>query len=249
MLEIGDPHIEHFENANRDQVLNCIKDKSGSCLSKDEFAMYVEQGDQPQKPRYTLDDEAKEALRDYYDAVHTLSEAQSNFTASTKVLEQKIKDKSVFLDIIRQVQLPAVQISIRTIEKEEKLHGKTYREVTLLTHLPNFKTIYRNTNEQTRTMAAFIYYVLYEEITGLQKSQIGCAAEFRCQTTPFKRLITGKRQPGVPGRYSLRSAGGGRSGRKLEEIAAMEGVTPAKQLKVTPKPAHGRGKGRGKKSK
>ena len=103
MLQIGDQHIDHFENAVRVQVFKCIKDKSGRCLSKDEFAMYVELEEQLEKPRYKLDDEAKEALRDYYDAVHTLSEAQTNFTASAKVLEQKIKDKSVFLDIIRQV--------------------------------------------------------------------------------------------------------------------------------------------------
>ena len=96
-------------------------------------------------------------------------------------------------------------------------------------------------------MAAFMYYVLYEQITGLQKSQTGCAANFRCQTTPFKRLVTGKRQPGGPGRMIETK----KSRRKLEEVAVMEGATPAKQLKVTPKPARGRGrgKGRGKKNK
>ena len=245
LMQIGDQHIDHLQYAVRDQVFNCIIYRSGRCLSEDDFAMYVEQEEQTEKPRYKLDDEAKEALRDYYDAVYTLSEVQTNFTASTKVLEQKIKDKSVFLDIIRQVQLPAVQVSVRTIEEEENLQGKTYREVTLLTHLPNFRTIYRNTNEQTKTMAVFMYYVLYEQITGLQKSQTGCAAEFRCQTTPFKRLITGKRQPGGPGR----SSEAGKSGRKLEEIAEMEGATPAKQPKVTPKPAHRRGQGKGRQKK
>ena len=115
-------------------------------------------------------------------------------------------------------------MSVRTIEEEEKLQGKTYREVTLLTHLPNFRRIYPNADEQTRTMAALMYYILYEPITGLQKSQTGCAAKFRCQATPFKRLITGKRQPGGPGR----SGEAGKSGRKLEEVVEMEGATPAK---------------------
>ena len=96
-----------------------------------------------------------------------------------------------------------------------------------------------------QTIAAFMYYVLYEQITGLQKSQTGCAAEFRCQMTPFKRLITGKRQPGGPGRSSET----GKSARKLEEVAAMEGATLAKQPKVTPKPAHRRGRGRGREKK
>ena len=40
--------------------------------------------------------------------VHTLCEAQENFARSTQVLEEKIEDKCIFLDIIQQVQLPAV---------------------------------------------------------------------------------------------------------------------------------------------
>ena len=56
-------------------------------------------------------------------------------------------------------------------EELEKLEGKTYRELTLLCQLPNFRRIYHNTTEQTRTMAAYIYFVLYEQITGLRPSQ------------------------------------------------------------------------------
>ena len=43
-----------------------------------------------------LTDNAKVALTDYYDAVHTLCEAQQNFAKSTQVLEKKITDKSIF---------------------------------------------------------------------------------------------------------------------------------------------------------
>ena len=133
-------------------------------------------------------------------------------------------------------------MSIRTVEEFEKLEGKTYRELTLMHHLPNFKRICPNATEQTRTMAAFIYYVLFEQITGLRTSETGCAAEFRCRTTPFKRLITGQRQPGGP----CRSGDTGKSGIKLEDVAEMESATPSKQRKVTLKSTHGRGKGRGR---
>ena len=94
-------------------------------------------------------------------------------------------------------------------------------------------------------MAAYMYFVLYEQITGLRPSQTGCAADFRCAATPFKRLITGKKQPSGPGRSS--EARGG-SSRRMEEVAKMEGATPAKQRKTTPtpKPAIGQG-GRGRK--
>ena len=221
-------------------------------MSEDEFIVYVEREEEKKKPKYKLTGDAKEALRDYYDAVHTLCEAQENFARSTQVLEEKIEDKSVFLDIIQQVQLPAVQVQVRMVEELEKLEGKTYRDLTLLCHLPNFRRIHHNTSEQTRTMAAYIYFVLHEQITGLRPSQTGCATEFRCGMMPFKRLITGKRQPGGPGRSS--EARGG-SSRKLEEVAEMEGATPTKQRRKATKPAaaakpasRGRGgRGRGKK--
>ena len=79
MSKIGRKHKENLDQAVRDQVFASIKDRSGKCLSEDAFAMYVEQEDPPKKPKYRLTDDAKEALKDYYDAVDNLSEAQLNF--------------------------------------------------------------------------------------------------------------------------------------------------------------------------
>ena len=155
------------------------------------------------------------------------------------------------------MQLPAVQVSVRTIKEEEQLKNMTYREVTLHTHLPNFRKINPNANEQMRTLAAFMYFVLYEQITGLQALQTGCATDFRCQTTSFKRLVTGKKQPGGPGRTV-----GTKSGRRIEEVAEIEMEAPTRPKrsratpKATPKPAplkpprgRGQGKVRGKGNK
>ena len=211
------------------------------------------QNEEKVKPKYVLTSDAKIALTDYYDAVHTLCEAQQNFAKSTQVLEKNIEDKSVFLDIIKQVQLPSVQVQVRTVEEMEKMEGKTYRELTLMCHLPNFKRINPNAKEQTRTMAGYIYCVLCEQITGIRASQTGCTTDFRCLMTPFKRLITGKKQPSGPGRSSEVRGG---SSRSLEEVAEMEGPTPAKRTRkgkattaTTTSTPKGRGrKGRGKKS-
>ena len=234
LLKLGDPYIDNFDQAVREQVLKCIRDKTGRFLDDDDFVTYVETEEEKQKPRYTFTGDAKAALTDYYDAVHTLCEAQQNFAKSTQVLERKITDKSVFLDIVKQVQLPSVKVEIRTVEELERMEGKTYRDLTLMCHLPNFKRINPNAKEQTRTMAAYIYCVLYEQITGVRASQTGCAVDFKCPTTPFKRLITGKRQPGRPGRSS---EGRGRSTRSLEDVAEMEGPTPSKRTRTATKSA------------
>ena len=234
LLKLGNPYIDNFDQAVREQVLKCIRDKTGRFLDNDDFVTYVETEEEKQKPRYTFTGDAKAALTDYYNAVHTLCEAQQNFAKSTQVLEKKITDKSIFLDIIKQVQLPSVKVEIRTVEELERMEGKTYRNLTLMCHLPNFKRINPNAKEQTRMMAAYIYCVLYEQITGVRASQTGCTMDFICPMTPFKRLITGKRQSGRPGRSS---EGRGRSTRSLEDVAEMEGPTPSKRTRTATKSA------------
>ena len=156
LLVLGDPYIDNFDQADKEQVFKCIRDKTGRFLDNDDFVTYVETEEEKQKPRYVLTDDAKVALTNYYDAVHTLCEAQQNFAKSTQVLEKKITDKDVFLDIIKQVQLPSVKVEIRTVEEMEKMEGKTYRQLTLMCHLPNFKRINPNAKEQTRMMAAYM---------------------------------------------------------------------------------------------
>ena len=90
LLELGIPYIDNFDQADREQVFKCIRDKTGRFLDDDDFVMYVETEEEKQKPRYVLTGDAKVALTDYYNAVHTLCEAQQNFAKSTQVLEKKI---------------------------------------------------------------------------------------------------------------------------------------------------------------
>ena len=145
--------------------------------------------------------------------------------------------------------MPSVKVEIRTVEEMERMEGKTYRELMLMCHLPNFKRINPNANEQTRTMATYMYCILHEQITGIRASQTGCIMDFKCQTMPFKRLITEKRQPARPGRSS---AGRGGSSRSLEDVAKMEGAPPAKRTRKAIKSAtatKATPKGRGAKGK
>ena len=103
--------------------------------------------------------------------------------------------------------------------------------------------------DQPQRQRTYMYCVLYEQITSVRASQTGCATDFKAPMTPFKRLITGKRQPSGPGRSSKAREG---SSRSLEEVAEMEGVTLAKRTRKATKSAttaKATPKGRGKKSK
>ena len=92
LQQLGGPHIQALDQADKKQVFNCIRDRTGRFLTQDEFVLYVETEEEIEKPKYKFTGDAREALRDYYNAVHTLCEAQTNFTRSTQVLEQKIED-------------------------------------------------------------------------------------------------------------------------------------------------------------
>ena len=188
LQQLGTPHKEGLDQADRQQVYNCIKDRTGMFLSQDENVLYIETEEEFAKPKFRLTVEAKEALKKYYDVAHKLCAAQTDFAKATQELESKVEDKTVFLSITQQVRLPSVQIHVRMVEEIEQLEGKTYRELTMSQYLPDAKKIYSNATDQTRTMAAFMYFVLYEQITGLKASQTGCSRDFQCQGTPFKRL-------------------------------------------------------------
>ena len=89
LLKLGDPYIDNFIQADREQVFKCMRDKTGRFLDEDDFVMYVKTEEEKQKPRYVLTGDAKVALTDYYDAVHTLCEAQQNFAKSTQVFRKE----------------------------------------------------------------------------------------------------------------------------------------------------------------
>ena len=67
LLQIGNPHITKFSNSDKKTVLDCIADKSGKFLSKDNFAVYGGREDITiTKKQYTVSAEAKVAIKDYY---------------------------------------------------------------------------------------------------------------------------------------------------------------------------------------
>ena len=235
LLDLGNPHIQGLEKADIDATLACIADKSGQFRSKvDQCTVYVSKEDDTiQKKPVAVSQEARKSISEYYQEAKDLCDAQSVFMQKTRKMQGLLKDKNSFLDIIRQVQLPAVQVMVRTRSEEEALQGKTYQELSLAQHLPNYKKLQLSVTDQTRTMATFIYFVLYKQLTGKAKSQQGCSEEIKCKTTPFKCSVTRNKQPDRPGR----GKGEGESYLKIEEIKQQEtGGSTAKKPKVTPKP-------------
>ena len=129
------------------------------------------------------------------------------------------------------MQLPCIQVSVKTKAQEEQFSEMTYCEMVLKCHLPNEDKL-KNENRYTRLLATFIYFALYKQITGKTPTQEACATQFDCGTTPFKRLVTGVKQPCGPGRPK-----GGKLAKSVEDVkeAKEEGEPPSKHIHSTKK--------------
>ena len=42
LMELGSPYIDNFDQADREQLFKCIRDKTGRFLNDDDFVTYVE---------------------------------------------------------------------------------------------------------------------------------------------------------------------------------------------------------------
>ena len=112
------------------------------------------------------------------------------------MLDKVLDNPDRLLAIINHVQLPAVQVTVTTKEQDKKQAGLSGEEMVILEHLPNAEAwkVGRPPNE--RMMAAWLYFVLYKQVTGSTAGQDKCADKFGCSVTQFKRMVTGKWQEG-----------------------------------------------------
>ena len=72
LQQLGAPHKEGLDQADKKQVFSCIKDRTGMFLTQEEHILYVETEEEFKKPKFKFTGEAKDALKNYYDAAHEL---------------------------------------------------------------------------------------------------------------------------------------------------------------------------------
>ena len=139
------------------------------------------------------------------------------------------------LAIINHVQLPAVQVMVTTKEQDKKQAGLSGEEMVILEHLPKAEGWKVGRPPGERMMAAWLYFVLYKQVTGSTAGQDKCADKFGCSVMQFKRMITGKWQEGGKRKEETKSTSSvakKRKSKRLEELAKEErGGKKAKKTK------------------
>ena len=134
LLELGKPHIKDLGKADGTAVLASIAVKSGQFISEvDKLTVYVSKKEKKiQKKPVAVSEKARKSIIEYYKAVQDLCDVQSTFMQRTLEMQAAVNDENIFLEIIRQVQLPAVQVMVRMRSEEEALQGKAYQELSLI---------------------------------------------------------------------------------------------------------------------
>ena len=225
-------------------VLESISDTSGKYMSQiRHFQIEVEKEEEEitmQRLTEKKTSAVQIALDDYYDCAKDLCQAQAAYMVSLEKLSKTLDNPDRLLSIINHVQLPAVQVTVTTREQEKKQAGVTGEEMVIMEHLPEAEPWKMGRKPNVKMMAAWLYFILYKQVTGSTAGQDKCADKFSCSVTQFKRMVTGKWQEG--GKPKKDTTGTVRVTRKraaerMAKLKEEEGKS-AKKQKKTPKVIH-----------
>ena len=237
-LKIG---IVGFSDQEIDNVLESISDTSGKYIDTvDRFKVEVSKEEEEiMRKRFTESKKASQeqkALDEYYDTAKDLCHSQAVYMARLEKLSKVLDNPDRLLAIIKHVQLPAVQVTVTTKEQDKKQAGLSGEEMVILEHLPDAEGWKVGRQPGERMMAAWLYFVLYKQVTGSTAGQDKCAEKFGCSVTQFKRMVTGKWQEGGKRKEETKSTSSvakKRKSKRLEELAKEErGGKKTKKAKV-----------------
>ena len=106
--------------------------------------------------------------------------------------------------------------------------------MVILEHLPEAEGWKVGRPAGERMMAAWLYFVLYRQVTGSSAGQDKCADKFGCSVTQFKRMVTGKWQEGGKRKEDPKSTSKvtrKRRSERIEKLAKEEGGDKKKRKK------------------
>ena len=157
-------------------------------------------------PRFPRNKEAIVKFDDYVRMMEELAMRHSSYMEKLWQLMQLCTTKNAAIDVMNNVFIPPIQVTVTSRAQAEAAGGKPLQEMATTCHTPNPQSLPPECSESTRMLAALLSFVLQSRITGQQATAATCAENFKCDVTIMERLVTGKKASGKGGRRTKRKS-------------------------------------------
>ena len=180
--ELGEVVDDH------DTIVNIIKHIQNPCMQ-----VMATQGSAASTPRFPRDEEARTKLDNYVGVMEELAMAHSIYMEKLWHLMQFCTNHNAVIDVMNNVFLPPIQVTITSRDQAETEGGKPLQELATARHTPGPQALPPDCSESTRVLATLVSFVLQRQIAGQTATAATCAEAFGCDATTMERLATGKK--------------------------------------------------------
>ena len=157
-------------------------------------------------PRFPRDEEAVVKFDNYVGTMEELAMRHSAYMEKLWQLMQVCITHNAVIDIMNNVFIPPIQVTVTSRDQAEAAEGKPLQELAIARHTPDPQALPADCAESTKILAAFLSFVLQRQITGQQATAATCGEAFTCDVTIMECLATGKKASGKGGKGTKRKS-------------------------------------------
>ena len=187
--ELGEVVNDH------DTIVNILKHIQNPCIQ-----VTATQEKVASTPCFPRNEEAAVKFDCYIGTMENLAMRHSTYMEKLWQVMQVCTTHNAVLDVMNNVFIPPVQVTVTSRNQTETTEGKPIQELAIARHIPDLHALPPGCSESTRVLAALLSFVLQRQIAGQQSTAAECAAAFQCDANIMNQLTTGKKTSGKGGR-------------------------------------------------
>ena len=193
--ELGEVVDDH------DTIVNILKHVQNPCIQ-----VMATQEKAASTPCFPRNEEATVKFDNYVGTMEELAMRHSAYMEKLWQLMQVCTTHNAVIDIMNNVFIPPIQVTVTSRNQAEAAEGKPLQELAIARHIPDPRALPTDCSESTRVLAALLSFVLQRQITGQQATAATCAEAFECDATIMEHQATGKKTSGKGGRGTKRKS-------------------------------------------
>ena len=201
---------------DHDTIVNILKHVQNPCI---QVTASLEKA--ASTPRFPRNEEAVVKFNAYVGTMEELAMRHSAYMEKLWQLMQVCINHNAVIDIMNNVFIPPIQVTVTSRDQAEAVEGKPLQELAIARHTPDPQVLPRECSESTRVLTAFLSFVLQRQIAGQQVTAATCGEAFKCDMTLMEHLAIGKKTSGKGGKGTKRKSGSA-SGQKSSKAKKIK---------------------------